>query len=1102
MDLLVGSVRRLSESRKKSRSLPLNTKGFPPGFTLASFEDDGSSSYSEQIPKSKVKRKRGTSCLPLPSSSIRSSSDDGEIGEGGTSNSDTSCSSVEFLRVPTRKQRDAAFGEIWSETRQTNVVAPRQSESVPSKLDLVKNNSSESLSRKERLEALKARIAAERERIRDSSDDERDVLLTPKLSMWRFHSDEALNRTSKPSANKTRAARTERYLKRKSQEDISIKHVTLSDPNLDFLEYSSPSWYTNEKIPDAKPTVVNVTPKPQEHTVPAKSSSLSWNESNAYEEPRRASDSSNYNSALESCKEGFNLPKKNSKMSNAFSPQHHLGHGHNFLPNRKPSPLTVKTVFGSPFNMAHPSPCDSGLSSQSMASSPSIGRAPTPPPRITKGGLLGDPYGGSNQPRIASPLSRPQRPVSCALPSSSEHLYGRIISRSPTSTLLSECSSSGRSSPWWNRVPSSSSKPPPHSPVKATVSAKSPLYYYTDVPPGSKTPQLYSYTDQAPDVKSSESTTSAYMSDSQIDSKKYQPTKLIGPSPNLLNKATPETRNESYLGNAHERLSIPSPAKPSFAVSYPGLRSPPIQNGRPLSMVLEKSESLESSINNSVSSRPSVSENGKMAPPTPPRKITPNGDSTPKFFDMSSEEKDKRRRTSANFEDALQELEEIYQSLGLNDEDLLDRAERRDLPTVHQLKRFSIADPTALQMNGFPLSRSSSEGFGRPWLHETSHRTPPNRRSAIPDKVSDDLAIRRLQRTVSGPTRSKSPGGPGTDINQSYLQCSPGLTPTSKTNGFFNDAVKNDEPDVNLDDVTYRMYSQADSTKVPPPHPPFGIPLEPISKCSTNDYLHATPSDDEDKRIKNFYKPQPNPDVVRDDMAFRNLRRERKGSLTNGIGNALDAACREVESWRKPPAKRKDRAIKSLSANMESAFDSIANFAPVDNDKAQSMSDLIAALEQESRKWDAFVRDTEVAKASLKESQGSSTETLTEIYPAKEPPKTIVFPEPIKGKHGAIYSLMCLSDLKKRKESKESGKELEKSKSPPPVPKRTSTVVLTKRPPHPKGFWSDSETKSFSSGFGDGSLDDLLSSLTRAGKEDASTTSEVKGELHGVSVKA
>lgn len=189
-------------------------------------------------------------------------------------------------------------------------------------------------------------------------------------------------------------------------------------------------------------------------------------------------------------------------------------------------------------------------------------------------------------------------------------------------------------------------------------------------------------------------------------------------------------------------------------------------------------------------------------------------------------------------EEALQELEDIYNSLGLSDEDLLDRAERRDLPTLHQNMRYQSSDEVD---------------------YMTFRRIlPKTRRSGVPDIVTDDMAYRRLNKRESK-RQNYSPG--------SFLLVMPTVYNLDKS------PRPTGEPDITLDDVVFRSRRQNNNyLKISDPQPPFGIPLGPIVGAAPSDYLHAIP----EGRYKPSFHPRKTPDTVEDDLAFRTLRKDTK----------------------------------------------------------------------------------------------------------------------------------------------------------------------------------------------------------------------------------
>ncbi|KAL1421899.1 hypothetical protein MTO96_022609 [Rhipicephalus appendiculatus] len=599
---------------------------------------------------------------------------DSSVDESSIS-SDTSCSSLEFHRP------HSAGVEV---SRSPYRNSPARLDATPGCSSFAAScvkGSTESLTRRERLDAVKARVEAKRSQYggSSSSDDDEDVT-------WREN-----GKVTRP--------------RRRSRES------------------SAP-------------------PRP---LVPA------WQESKAYQEP--------------------NMVRRAGAVT----------------------PLTVTTTFQGPAAPVQPSPQDSGVSSQSVASSPSLGRAPTPPPRRTPSRALT---------RESSLLAAKPRRHSASFDQWRMEDSGIGSERKDSSSFYSYADLT-----------------PAHG-VKARVRGPA-----------------YSYTDQAPLRPDS---AGAYMSD-------------------------PQRTDMRFFGLApgHRRASISA----EVLDLTPRSDTPP-RRPRPLSMVVEKTRSVP--------------------PPVPrQRPVTGNTSSLEaarrRLDDVIQRERD--RRSSANLETALNELEEIYNSLRLNeDEDLLFRAERRDLPTKFQLNRPG-AD-TVLPEVAYPLKRSCSDDMS--FITGLRQRAPSFRRSAIPDKVADDLANRRL-------AQPQPPARNGAH------------TPPPR------------EPDIEKDDMSYRNYTQADALRVPPPQPPFGIPLVP-TQGTTCDYIRARPPD----APRPLTRPKVHPDLVRDDMAFRNLRKDPAVSLA---------------------ARRATRAL-SVSVGSKATSPSDKQ-----HDKSQSMTSIMEALQKESQRW-------------------------------------------------------------------------------------------------------------------------------------------------------
>ncbi|EZA48300.1 hypothetical protein X777_13814 [Ooceraea biroi] len=253
-----------------------------------------------------------------------------------------------------------------------------------------------------------------------------------------------------------------------------------------------------------------------------------------------------------------------------------------------------------------------------------------------------------------------------------------------------------------------------------------------------------------------------------------------------------------------------------------------------------------------------------------------------------------RRRSSKNLEEALFELEAIYNSLRLGDEDLLDRAERRSM------EEYSLKQKGRNELDAVSVIASDS-----------------------PDRTKDDMAYRRMH-PKERPTSLSDIAGQSTLSSISYLIASPALSRRDSADDLARLAPtypsRRDEPDITRDDVVFRSMSHANNTlRVIDPQPPFGIPLGPVTAATESDYLHTIPTKPEQPRSP--YIPQCEPDVVTDDLAYRTLRKDAV-AVRNVVGaqeSRLDEVAREEQ---RPAASstyggmKKKRAVRSLSANL------------------------------------------------------------------------------------------------------------------------------------------------------------------------------------------
>merc|ERR1719340_447647 len=124
------------------------------------------------------------------------------------------------------------------------------------------------------------------------------------------------------------------------------------------------------------------------------------------------------------------------------------------------------------------------------------------------------------------------------------------------------------------------------------------------------------------------------------------------------------------------------------------------------------------------------------------------------------------------------------------------------------------------------------------------------------------MAFRRISAANKVPT---------TLANISELASQSYLSITSAHTVEANDPPDSDEPDIRIDDVLFRNIRDANKIKIIEPQPKFGIPLGPITAGANSDYLHAVP---DDEKYRSTFNSMRNPDLVKDDLAFRHLRKD------------------------------------------------------------------------------------------------------------------------------------------------------------------------------------------------------------------------------------
>ena len=285
---------------------------------------------------------------------------------------------------------------------------------------------------------------------------------------------------------------------------------------------------------------------------------------------------------------------------------------------------------------------------------------------------------------------------------------------------------------------------------------------------------------------------------------------------------------------------------------------------------------------NSKDSGCSASSDVQASVPKPP--VTASGQVTSSNAAGFSTQKRRSR-----FEEAIKELELVYNNIA-DDEDLLDRAERRDLPTAHQLLIWRDQEEQSSHNTSAESAMSDFDNFlnwntSSSFEHVSGLVSPissrPRRRGGVSDKFSDDMMVRRISAANKIPVTQSTMTCLG---NTSYLSVSSALDITEET-GASEWEPEADEPDIRVDDVLNRNLRDANQIRViQEPQPKFGFPLGPVTGGVNSDYLHAVP----DGKYRSTFNPMRNPDLVKDDLAFRHLRKDESLDDPSGLGIVKD----------------------------------------------------------------------------------------------------------------------------------------------------------------------------------------------------------------------
>ena len=310
-----------------------------------------------------------------------------------------------------------------------------------------------------------------------------------------------------------------------------------------------------------------------------------------------------------------------------------------------------------------------------------------------------------------------------------------------------------------------------------------------------------------------------------------------------------------------------------------------------------------------------------------------------------------KNKNSQRRSDAITELEIMYDKLNeqLLDSELLDRAERRDLPYSHQLiwandhnnnhisdynysNKSAESDLKVNQQFGYDHKDSGYDEFNRrrsmatiaalkalrndhkcceQFLRDQLNRsrTPPYRRSAIPDIVRDDFAIRKYNKSQSQSHLNSNPEISGFNsikrINANKHYSMSYLLTTSSADQIYyddtNDSIYTNNEDlkhvskanIKADDLSSRRIRQSPANNVLPPHPPFGIPNTVVCQSNVNDYIRAELDPKVAARV-GFRCKSSIPHLIGDDMAFRSLRKDFKRSVPSLTSNPMNKSMPDI----------------------------------------------------------------------------------------------------------------------------------------------------------------------------------------------------------------
>ncbi|XP_018019254.1 uncharacterized protein LOC108675738 isoform X2 [Hyalella azteca] len=777
-----------------------------------------------------------------------------------------------------------------------------------------RSSSIDNVARKERRQALKTRAESIRTKVRDSSSDEDEKSIS---SQSMYGSGHSLNRTGSLT-RRSKAARTERYLRRKSHELETLRNETEKDKKnkaavqariLEIQKLQKLESERNRKTDEEKSGQ-----EPHKPPKPRWSADVVYQESNEFDSvvlqtppatpdsSRRANiatgmpDTSRQNIAQMRHFHSVHIKNTAHSNSNQNGFRSTLGDYNGNMSLNRRLPCDTLSMGDLKNHRSVSYDCDINKPNTPPSSDPGKSRATPPPPPPRERRLIVSPadhrpfsYSFENLHR-ESPSGSQNQLNKCTTASQG---IRAILSQTRQSTVmpLSSPSTSIADSQVLSQIHSVSLPPLP-----ATYHAQSPQAQInreqnftfasqkveapspqSDVNENDRIGQINVVWRQKINQRDNSRTCpAAYMVNGNIvsDSSRSSTPKADGTAQQavfndvLINKM-------KLKGNSIKAESTSSLSSRSDLAS-PVSRPTPAKRTQFLTREAKHSEGTSEATNGSrhnMASLEKAKREMQLILEKERNLLQTKAEKQRQFEEAYRREKRKLEKSRcANFEEALHELEELYRSLKLDGDDSLD-----DSQEFHD---DGLASATQNDRG-----RSRTPSTGRKKDHSNSGKDDMHYRRCLQSAKTSSDALKALQITPSYLL-----------ISQAHLSASePEL---SQPRG------SKHEPDIVHDDASLRSIKRANALKVIDPQPPFGIPIGPTTQASPNNYLHLQPND----LCKSKSLPRAVPDPAMDDLAFRNLRRDQRGKSINASGfDELFSECNDSATRRNMRSQSADR---------------------------------------------------------------------------------------------------------------------------------------------------------------------------------------------------